>query len=175
MQKNKINNTKLRTAIGIGIGLTILAVAGCSTSNPDQPPSKVQIVVTTNILTDVVQNIVGDQAEVLGLMPPGSDPHSFALSAQQAAQLEKAELVIFNGLGLEGGLLNNIEAVIANGVSGLEIAELVNPIRFDAETSAESHEDESGEDHGEAGHEEGHAQEDHADHDHSTGEDPHFW
>lgn len=49
-----------------------------------------EIVVTTNILGDVVRNIVGDAAAVRVLMQPNADPHSFGVSAQDAAAMNGA-------------------------------------------------------------------------------------
>jgi zinc/manganese transport system substrate-binding protein len=57
------------------------------------------IVATTNILGDVVENLVGDQFEVVTVMPVGADPHTFQASAQQVAQLGEADLVVANGGG----------------------------------------------------------------------------
>ena len=42
-------------------------------------------------------------------MPPNSDPHSFEISAREAARLQQADLVVSNGLGLEEGLQQHLE------------------------------------------------------------------
>ena len=52
------------------------AAAQASGENPT-------IAVTTNILGDVVENLVGDVANVEIIMPIGADPHDFQASAQQ--------------------------------------------------------------------------------------------
>ncbi|MFC7431482.1 MULTISPECIES: zinc ABC transporter substrate-binding protein AztC [unclassified Agrococcus] len=75
-----------------------------------------RVVVTTNILGDVVETLVGDQVEVATLMQPDADPHSFEISAQQAASMERADLVVANGLGLEEGLVQHVEAAADAGV-----------------------------------------------------------
>ena len=85
--------------------LVLGGLAGCSAAASDRP----LIVVTTNILGDVVEQPVGDEAEVLTLMPPNSDPHSFEISAREAARLQQADLVVSNGLGLEEGLQQHLE------------------------------------------------------------------
>lgn len=107
----------------------VAMVAGCSgTTGTDRPT----VVVTTNILGDITQNIVGDDIEVRVLMPPGADPHSFEISAAQAARIESADLVISNGLGLEEGIAHTVQAARSEGVPILEVAPGVNPIPFDA-------------------------------------------
>jgi zinc/manganese transport system substrate-binding protein len=75
------------------------------------------VVVTTSILGDVVANLVGDDARVEVLMPPGADPHEFALSARQAADLREADLVVANGGGFEEGLDDALEAAENDGAT----------------------------------------------------------
>ncbi|GAA2954552.1 metal ABC transporter solute-binding protein, Zn/Mn family [Glutamicibacter bergerei] len=87
----------------------LLLLTGCA--GQGQQEQKPSIVVTTNILADVVKNLVGEQAAVHTLMPPNVDPHSFEISAQQAALLQDADLVVSNGLNLEEGLSRQLIAV----------------------------------------------------------------
>ncbi len=73
------------------------------------------IVVTTNILGDVVRNVVGDSAAVRVLMKPNADPHSFGVSAQEAAAMSSAGVIIYNGLGLEENVIRMWKAVLNRG------------------------------------------------------------
>ncbi|MET0199472.1 zinc ABC transporter substrate-binding protein [Rhodococcus sp. RS1C4] len=104
-----------------------LILAGCSGADSSGTPT---IVVTTNILGDITSSIVGDQADVLVLMPPNSDPHSFEISAAEAARVESADLLIANGLGLEEGVAKTIDAARANGTDILEVGPGVDPIDY---------------------------------------------
>ncbi|MEQ8840335.1 MAG: metal ABC transporter substrate-binding protein [Acidimicrobiales bacterium] len=123
------------------------------------------IVVTTNILGDVVENLVGDGFDVVTIMPVGADPHDFQASAQQVAQIGEADVLIVNGAGFEEGLLDVIEASEADGVPVFEAISAVETIEFG----------EGGHDHADEGHaDEDHADEDHDGHDHE-GADPHFF
>ncbi|GAA4661874.1 zinc ABC transporter substrate-binding protein AztC [Streptomyces chumphonensis] len=109
--------------------LLALFAAGAATScatERDQP----RIVVTTNILGDVTRQVVGDEARVTVLMKPNADPHSFGLSAPQAAELERADLVVFNGLGLEENVLRHVTAARESGVATVEVARAVSPLTF---------------------------------------------
>lgn len=103
----------MRAAAAIIAGtLSAGALAACSASGSDRP----LVAVTTNILGDVVGELVGREAEVLTLMPPGADPHSFEISARTAADLRQAELIVANGLGLEEGLTAHVDAAESDGV-----------------------------------------------------------
>ena len=55
------------------------------------------IVVTTNILGDVVSKAVGDVFNVETIMPPGADPHVFQASAKQVDKIMQADLLVVNG------------------------------------------------------------------------------
>ncbi|MZF86643.1 zinc ABC transporter substrate-binding protein AztC [Streptomyces sp. SID5643] len=107
-----------------------LAGAGTGCAGGDDRP---RVVVTTNILGDITQEIVGDEADVTVLMKPNADPHSFGLSAVQAAELERADLVVFNGLGLEENVLRHVESAREAGVATFEAGKAADPLTFQAQ------------------------------------------
>lgn len=88
------------------------------------------IVVTTNILGDVVRNVVGDTAAVRVLMKPNADPHSFGVSAQEAAAMSSAGVIIYNGLGLEENVVRNVESAAGQGTPTLAVGDHIEPIRY---------------------------------------------
>jgi zinc/manganese transport system substrate-binding protein len=84
-----------------------------------QPPAigaKKSIVVTYSILGSIVRELVGDMATVTVPMPNGLDPHEWEPSAKDIETINKADLVIENGLGLEGGMEKTLEAAKTKGV-----------------------------------------------------------
>ena len=115
-------------ALTVAGALGLCALTGCAPAASDRP----LIVVTTNILGDVVQNIAGDQAEVLTLMRPDSDPHSFEISAQEASRILRADLVVSNGLGLEEGLQQHLDAAETAGVPMLAAGDVIEPLAYNA-------------------------------------------
>jgi zinc/manganese transport system substrate-binding protein len=112
--------------IAAALAVLCLAVTGCSVAASDGPT----VVVTTNILGDLTRNVVGDEAELTVLMSPNADPHSFGISAQQAAALETAGLVVYNGLGLEEGVLRHVEAAEAAGAPTLAVGDEIDAIPY---------------------------------------------
>jgi len=112
------------------VALSIAAgVAGCSAPATADGPL---VVVTTNILGDVVERVVGGQARVVTLMPPNADPHSFEISAKEAALILDADIVVSNGLGLEEGLQRHVDAAAAAGIPIVAAGELVDPLEYSA-------------------------------------------
>lgn len=119
---------RLRRLLWALIALACTGTATACAGGDDRP----RVVVTTNILGDVTREIVGDEAGVTVLMKPDADPHSFGLSARQAAELENADLVVFNGLGLEENVLRHVEAADDAGVATVEVGKAVDPLTYRA-------------------------------------------
>ncbi|MEE4021685.1 zinc ABC transporter substrate-binding protein AztC [Gordonia sp. PKS22-38] len=115
-----------------------VAATGCGTESDERP----QVVATTNILGDVVNELVGDQADVTTLMKPNADPHSFGISASEANTMRTSGLIVYNGLGLEEGIQQHVDAAEADGVPTLEVAAQARPLPYatgDAEGSMDPH------------------------------------
>lgn len=136
-----VSNRRSRVAL-VAVALAGVVLGGCgAASDPSADGSSGNsegptVVVTTGILGDMVANVVGDLAEVEVLMPPGTDPHDFEPSAQQVAQMEDAALVVANGLGLEAGLTETLDAVAADGGTVLSLGEQLSPIPFAGDTDS---------------------------------------
>jgi zinc/manganese transport system substrate-binding protein len=110
--------------------LAVLALLGALLTACADRPGGGEIVVTTNILGDVVRNVVGDTATVRVLMQPNADPHSFGVSAQDAAAMGSAGLLVYNGLGLEENVIRNVESARAQGVPALAVGDHIDPIGY---------------------------------------------
>jgi len=138
-------------------GLVAVSLTGCSSGDGadgtvSAADGSVSVVATTTVLGDLVRNVVGENAEVEVLMPVGVNPHDFQASAQQVATVQRADLVVANGLGLEAGLHDVLEAATADGVRVWEVAPDIEPRPFVEVVDAEEEDD----------HEDGDL-------------DPHFW
>lgn len=123
-------------ALGALVLAGVLGLAGCSQAGGSEGP---QVVVTTNILGDVVEQVLGDQVEVTTLMQPNADPHSFEISARQAASLDSADLVVSNGLGLEEGLQQHLDRASAPMLVAGDVIDVVPYASGDAEGAPDPH------------------------------------
>lgn len=65
---------------------------------------KLKLAVTTTMIADAARNIGGPEIEVTGLMGEGVDPHTYKASPGDVRILAAADLILFNGLHLEGRL-----------------------------------------------------------------------
>jgi zinc/manganese transport system substrate-binding protein len=136
-----------------GIALLVLpALVGTAGCGDDDGAGQegASIVVTTNILGDIVTNLVGDDVRVEVVMPPNANPHDFAASAKQVAAMREADVLVVNGLGFEEGLDDTIDAAAGDGVSVLTLTDLV-PGHLAAGEEAHEEEEHEAEEHGHEG------------------------
>ncbi|MBI1192211.1 MAG: manganese transporter [Bacteroidetes bacterium] len=83
-------------------GLLASGCAGNETPSPEKEQAVLNVVVTTGMLADAVRQIGGERVQVHALMGPGVDPHSYTASQGDIARLRRADLIVYNGLHLEG-------------------------------------------------------------------------
>jgi len=121
---------KTRSLGAIGIAVVILT-ASCSADRGDDATDGVKVVATTTMLGDIARTIVGDDGSVETLFSVGASPHDFHPSSAQVTAIYGADLVLANGLHLEEGLSDVLDAAQADGVNVVEIAELLDPLTFE--------------------------------------------
>lgn len=90
-------------------------VAGCGGGEDGTDGSslngKLKIVATIGMIADVAKNVGGENVEVVGLMGPGVDPHTYKASAGDVTRMSEADLILYNGLHLEGAMSEVLEKV----------------------------------------------------------------
>ncbi len=82
-----------------------------------------QIVTTVGMITDVVQNVAGDRAEVNGIIGEGIDPHLYKPTTSDIKTLQSADIVFYNGLMLEGKMGDVLVRVARAGKPVLAVTE----------------------------------------------------
>ena len=82
--------------------IIVVTIFNSCQRNTEQGISKPHIVTTIGMLADATINIVGDSAMVEALMGPGVDPHLYKATQGDLKLLTEADIVIYNGLHLEG-------------------------------------------------------------------------
>lgn len=73
----------------------------CFAGAPVAPDHRLQIAATVAPITSIIANVVGDAADVVGLVPEGTNSHTYEPPPSVATVLAKADLVFANGLILE--------------------------------------------------------------------------
>lgn len=86
---------------------SVLLLPACQESARNT--NKISIVATTGMIADAVRQIGGDSVQVTGLMGPGVDPHLFKPTQGDVSRLTEADLILYNGLHLEGKMQDVLE------------------------------------------------------------------
>ncbi len=98
---------------------------------------QISVVATTGMIADTARNVAGERAEVRGLMGPGVDPHLYKPTRSDIARLMRADLVLYNGLLLEGKMTDALIRAARAGrrvyavTEELDESTLLEPEEFD--------------------------------------------
>lgn len=122
--------------------LLLTTVFGC-TSAPNPPDTSTQaqvspsprtdgrkkVLTTFTILADMARNVAGDKLIVESITRPGAEIHDYEPTPSDIKRAQEADLVLFNGLGLErwferfmGSVRNVTSADLSDGVKPIPIA-----------------------------------------------------
>lgn len=123
----------MRIILNILLAITLLLTACNPVEKKKDKPIK--IVCTTNILGDLVEVLAADQSTVVSLMGAGVDPHLYKATQGDLMELNSADVIIYNGLHLEGKMteifekLSNRKNIIA-ATAGVDQSKLINNSDF---------------------------------------------
>jgi ABC-type Zn uptake system ZnuABC Zn-binding protein ZnuA len=115
-------STDDRAAIRNAAAFSCPAVAtAAGAARPGPRRGILQVVTTVAPITSIVANVAGDRAQVHGVIPEGSDSHTYEPKPSVAALFSTADVVFVNGLSLEDPTK---ELAQDNIVAGAQIIEL---------------------------------------------------
>ncbi len=172
MRLNLITSFRMLAA-----GALALAVVACGddpeptntpTSVPETPVTAAEpllVVASIYPMQYFAERVGVDRVDVIALVPPGAEGHTFELTASDLRTIGEADVIAMNGVELEPWLERALES-LGNDVTGI----VVEAADADAALEFEDHEAEEGEDHGDEHEGEG---EDHGDEEEEEEEDHH--
>lgn len=92
--------------------------------------SKLRVVTTTTMITDMAKEIGGEKVEVIGLMGAGVDPHLYKATEGDVEKLMTADVIVYNGLHLEGKLTDIFEKMTESNREIVRLSDGVEGERF---------------------------------------------
>jgi manganese/zinc/iron transport system substrate-binding protein len=108
-----------------GVAFCFFALLLCGCNRTKENNGKLNIVTTTTMITDLVNNIGGDSVNVEGLMGSGVDPHLYKASEGDVTKLVNADIIFYNGLHLEGKLVEVFEKMGSASKTPIALAEVL--------------------------------------------------
>ncbi|MCL4217057.1 MAG: zinc ABC transporter substrate-binding protein [Candidatus Hydrogenedentes bacterium] len=94
--------------VAMTFGIVLALTPGCGVQETANN-GKLRITATTGMIADTARKIGGDYVEVQALMGPGVDPHLYKATQGDLIKLREAEIVLYNGLHLEGRMADVLE------------------------------------------------------------------
>ena len=114
-----------KSKYGVLAAALIFALTACSTGSSDSSSAsgddRPLIATTVSPITSIAASIAGDRARIEGIVPEGTNSHTFEPSPQVAKLLSTADLILVNGLKLEDPTLKLAES---NKKASTQIVEL---------------------------------------------------
>ncbi len=107
-----------------------LVLSGCGGSDDSAPESdgdSILVATTVSPITSIVSRVGGDCVDVRGIVPEGTNSHTFEPAPSVAALLSDADVVFINGLKLEDPTLAMAEANMADGAELVELGTVALP------------------------------------------------
>ena len=89
--------------------VVVFMVSGCSNESSNHVQGKLNVVATTGMIGDLVENIGGEHVKVTSLMGPGVDPHLYKATQGDVKTLDTADMIFYNGVHLEGKMTEIFE------------------------------------------------------------------
>lgn len=112
-------------AVGVGVG----SASSSAAVTPSGEIQKIKVYTSFYTMYDFAQKIGGDKIEVVNLVPSGTEPHDWEPQANDIVGLEKADVFIYNGAGLEHwassvlSTLQNKDLITVEASSGIPLLE----------------------------------------------------
>lgn len=116
MMKNFIR----ATAFILMLAAACASLCACFTEKETGDP-RPKLVATTTLLGDLARNLCGDKFCITTLMGAGIDPHIYKASARDCIRLEEADVILYNGINLEGKMQDVLKKTADAGKTVLSV------------------------------------------------------
>jgi anchored repeat ABC transporter substrate-binding protein len=103
----------------------LLLLTGCgATEGLSSTDDRLQVVATTSLLRDMVQQVGGDRVRVTSLVPNGADPHAYEPTLRDVRDVVYADVAFSNYMMLEQhNVIKTLDANLRDGVPNISLAE----------------------------------------------------
>lgn len=117
------------------MGLLAIGLAGCGSASdrtgPDASsaagPRLARVVCTVGMVADIVRAVAGDHAQVDHIIGEGVDPHLYRPTRSDVIALDRADIVFYSGLLLEGRMQDTLVRTASGEKPVHAVTRLIDP------------------------------------------------
>lgn len=109
------------------LALGVASACQAANGSPDSPDGRLKIVTTVAPITSIVANVAGEHALIAGIVPEGTNSHTFEPPPSVAELLATADVVFLNGLSLEQPASKLARENVPDGARVVELGTTVLP------------------------------------------------
>ena len=126
-----------------------MIITGCSSQSHKKHNGKLKVTASFYIMYDFAKKIGGDKVEVTNMVPAGTEPHDWEPSTKDLIELEKSDVFVYNGAGMEQWVDDVLESLDTEELLSVEASKGIKLLKNE---DAHKH-----------------------DHSHDSTNDPHVW
>lgn len=127
-----------------------LCLMGCTSNTANKKNNKkLKVTASFYIMYDFAKKIGGNKVEVTNMVPAGTEPHDWEPSTKDLIEMEKSDVFIYNGAGMEQWVDDVLESLDTEELTTVEASKGIKLLK---DSDAHDH-----------------------DHEHSSENDPHVW
>lgn len=149
-------------ALFVALAVAVVAPAGlrATAAQPVAQARPVRVITGMAVVRDLIEQVGRDRVEVISVVPPGADPHTYQPTPRDIQAMQGARLAVWNGLGLDEAASDLVAEQSLPDLTTVVLSAGVTPLAGDDHDVEEEGEARA------AGHED--------DHEHAQG-NPHLW
>lgn len=108
-------------------------------NNSSDNNGKIKVVASFNAMTQFIKAVGKDKVDVQTMIPSGTEPHDFEPKPKDLANISKAQIFVYNGLGMENWVDKTIKAADNKDLIVVEASRGGNPIKNSDEDAVKEH------------------------------------
>jgi anchored repeat ABC transporter substrate-binding protein len=111
--------------VRLALAVAAALLAGCGGSPAlSGTDGRLQVVTTTSLLRDLVEQVGGERVRVVSLVPDGADPHAYEPTLRDVRDVVYADVAFSNYMLLEQhNIIKTLDANLRDGVPNVSLAE----------------------------------------------------
>ena len=129
----------LAVAMSAILAVTILAGCGTTQKEESKKDGKLKVAVTFDAMAEFVKAVGKDKVDIITIIPAGTEPHEFEPSTDSMKALATADMLVYNGMGMEPWIEKAVEAAHNDKLVKVEASKGVDAIKNTDPEEVEEH------------------------------------